>query len=107
VEANVKKLGRRKSHLKESRVEIKTVNRTIRPTTHKSENSYRVKIGERNFYDKLIVNIYHESLGAIGSFEFDGKAIAPYESIHFKADERNGKVEITWVQNIPVKKLIL
>jgi hypothetical protein len=53
------------------------------------------------------VNIYHESLGAIGSFEFDGKAIAPYESIHFKADERNGKVEITWVQNIPVKKLIL
>lgn len=88
-------------------MEIKTVNRTIRPTTHRSENSYRVKIGERNFYDKLTLNICHESLGAVSSFEFDGKAIAPYESIHFKANERYGKVDITWVQNIPVKKVIL
>jgi hypothetical protein len=88
-------------------MEIKTVNRTIRPATHKSENSYRVKIGKRNFYDKLIVNINHESLGAVGIFEIEGKAIAPYESIHFKANEKSGRVEITWVQIIPVKKVIL
>lgn len=88
-------------------MEIKTVNRTIRPESHQSKDPYRVKIGKRNFYNKLIVNITHEKLGFVGSFEFGGDAIAPYESIHFKAEEQNGKVEITWVQNIAVKKMIL
>jgi len=88
-------------------METKTVNRTIHPETHKSENTYRVKIGKRNFYNKLIVSISHQNTGLIGSFEFDGKEIAPYESIHFKANEVKGKVEITWVQNIAVKKMIL
>lgn len=46
-------------------------------------------------------------VGEIGSFEFEGKAIKNYESIHFKATEINGKIAITWVQNAPVKKIIL
>lgn len=44
---------------------IKIVNRTIHPDTHDSANSYRVKIGKRNYYEKLIVNINHEK------FDFD------------------------------------
>lgn len=88
-------------------MEIKTVNRTIHPNTHKSENSYRVKIGKKNFYDKLIVNISHENIGFLGRFEFDGKEIAEYESIHFKATEIKEKVEIKWVQNIVAKKVII
>ncbi len=88
-------------------MKIKTVNRTIHPETHKSDNSYRVKIGKRNYYDKLIVNISHEKLGFIGSFEFEKEAIAPDERIHFKAEEQEGKVKVTWVQNIAVKRMII
>jgi hypothetical protein len=83
---------------------IKTVDRTIRPSTHKSEHSYRVKIGERNFYDKLIVNIHHEKYGFIDTYIFEGEKIAPYESIHFKAEETAGKIEIKWVQQIQFSK---
>ena len=81
---------------------IKTVNRTIHPDTHKSENSYRVKLGKRN-YDQLVVNIDHEKLGTIGVDLFDGKDIADYESIHFKAEEAGGKVTINWVQKLNYK----
>jgi hypothetical protein len=88
-------------------MEIKTVNRTIRPATHKSESPYRVKIGKKNFYDLLVVNIFHDKLGKVGSFEFNGKEIAPYESIHFKAGEREGRIEIKWVQDVVVKKMVL
>lgn len=83
---------------------IKTVNRTIHPSTHKSENSYRVKIGKRNYYDQLIVNISHEKNGFLTTYIFDGKEIAPYESIHFKAEEVEGKVHINWVQKISYLK---
>lgn len=79
---------------------IKIVNRTIHPDTHDSANSYRVKIGKRGFYDKLIVNIDHESLDFKETFVFDGEAIRKYESIHFKATENNDKVQIQWVQNL-------
>ena len=79
---------------------IKTVNRTIHPDTHDSENSYRVKIGKRNFYDQLIVNINHENLDFKETYIFDGKQIADYESIHFKAIESNDKITINWVQNL-------
>jgi hypothetical protein len=81
-------------------MEIKTVNRTIHPDTHDSNNSYRDKIGKRNFYDKLIVNISHDKKGFINTYVFDGKEIAGYESIHFKAREVNGEVKIEWVQNL-------
>lgn len=84
---------------------IKTVNRTIHPITHKSENSYRVRIGERNFYNQLIVNIDHEDFGFIGTYLFDGKEIANYESIHFKAIEADGQVTIKWVQNLKYNKI--
>lgn len=83
---------------------IKTVNRIIRPSTHKSEHSYRVKIGDRNFYDKLIVNIHHEKYGFMDTYIFEGEAIAPYESIHFKAEENNGTINIKWVQKIPFQR---
>lgn len=79
---------------------IKTVNRTIRPDTHVSDNSYRVKIGKRNFYDQLIVNINHEKLNFKKTYVFDGKQIADYESIHFKAIVSNEKVIINWMQNL-------
>ena len=79
---------------------IKTVNRTIHPDTHDSDNSYRVKIGKRNFYDQLIVNINHEKSNFKKTYVFEGKQIADYESIHFKAIESNEKVIINWVQNL-------
>ena len=88
-------------------MEIKTVNRTIHPDTHKPENSYRVRIGKKDFYDLLVVNIFHENAGKIGTFEFTAKEIASYESIHFMAKDLNGKVEIVWVQDVAVKKMIL
>jgi hypothetical protein len=81
-------------------MEIKTVNRTIHPDIHKSENSYRVKIGKRNFYDKLIVNIHHENTRFVGTYIFEGKDIASYESIHFKTEEIEGKIKIHWIQDI-------
>jgi len=83
---------------------VKTVNRTIHPDTHESDNSYRVKIGKSNFYDQLVVNISHDKKGFIGTYVFDGNDIAPYESIHFKAREINGEVKIEWVQNLKFRK---
>lgn len=79
---------------------VKTVNRTIRPDSHKSENSYRVKIGKRGFYDQLVVNITHENNDFKETYIFDGEDIACYESIHFKADEHDGEIKIQWVQDI-------
>lgn len=83
---------------------VKTVNRTIRPKTHDSANSYRVKIGRRDYYDKLIVNIDHEASDFNETYVFSGEEIKGYESIHFKAFERNGKVQIQWVQNLKFTK---
>ncbi len=83
----------------------KTVNRTIHPSTHKSEHSYRVKIGKRNYYDQLIVHINHENKNFNETYVFDGEAIAAFESIHFKAEEINGNILIQWVQNIKYSKL--
>jgi hypothetical protein len=85
-------------------METKIVNRTIHPDTHKSENSYRVKIGKINFYDQLIVNIHHEKIGFIGTYIFEGKEIASYESIHFKAEETTGIVNIQWIQKLKFQK---
>jgi hypothetical protein len=84
---------------------IKTVNRTIHPDTHDSQNSYRVKIGKRNFYDKLIVNINHEKLDFNETYIFDGEVIKDYESIHFKSTEMKNTVQIQWVQNLNFTKL--
>lgn len=83
---------------------IKIVNRTIHPKTHDMKNSYRVKIGKRNYYDKLIVNINHEELDFKETYIFDGSIIKEYESIHFKASENDGKIQIQWVQNIQFTK---
>jgi len=84
-------------------MKVKTVHRTIHPDTHKAEHSYRVKIGKRNYYDQLLVHIDHEEIGSIGTYVFEGKVIAPYESIHFKAEEDNGGVHINWVQELDYK----
>lgn len=88
-------------------MKIKEVNRTIHPDSHKSENSYRLKIGKRNYYDRLIVNIFHEEKGFIDSYIFEGEDIASFESIHFKAEETNNAVNIYWVQNIKHTKQII
>lgn len=85
-------------------MKTKTVNRTIHPDTHESKNSYRMKIGKRNYYDQLIVNIDHDNVGFIGTYIFSGSEIAPYESIHFKAVENNGIVAINWVQKLKFEK---
>jgi hypothetical protein len=79
---------------------VKTANRTIHPASHKSKNAYRVKIRERGFYDQLVVKIMHENNDFKETYIFDGEAIAPYESIHFNADEHNGEIKINWVQDI-------
>jgi hypothetical protein len=86
-------------------MKIKTVNRTIRPSSHKAENSYRVKIGKRNYYDKVVVNINHESNTFQATYEFDGKQVENYESIHFKANENKGNVSIDWVQKLEYQLL--
>lgn len=84
-------------------MKVKTVYRTIHPDTHKAENSYRVRIGKRNYYDQLLVHIDHEKVGVIGTYVFERSVIAPYESIHFKASERGGKVSVNWVQDLVYK----
>jgi len=86
-------------------MKTKTVNRTIHPDTHDSKNSYRVKIGKKNYYDQLVVNVDHEKLGVVGTYIFEGKQIGEYESLHFKAEESNGIVSINWVENIAFKKV--
>lgn len=86
------------------RDKIKTVNRTIHPDTHDSANSYRVKIGKRDYYEKLIVNINHEKSDYQETFVFDGSEIKNYESIHFKATENKDTVQIQWVQNLKFTK---
>ncbi len=84
-------------------MKIKTVNRTIHPDTHETKNSYRVKIGKKNYYDQLVVNVNHEKLSFQCTYVFEGNEIADYESIHFKAGERDGTVKINWVQALEFK----
>jgi hypothetical protein len=80
-------------------------NYIIHPKTHKSENSYRVKIGKIGFYDQLIVNIDHDTHGFIGTYSFNGIDIAPYKSIYFKAIEEEGEVIINWVRDLKFEKV--
>ncbi|MCD7968784.1 MAG: hypothetical protein LUF87_00300 [Alistipes sp.] len=80
--------------------EIKTVNRTIHPDTHKETISYRVKIGKKNYYNQLVVNIDHDNYGFIGTYVFSRDEIANYESIHFKALDTDNGVKIEWLQNL-------
>ena len=86
-------------------MEIKTVTRRIHPDSHKSESPYRVKIGKCNFYDQLIVDIFHDKLGFIGTYQFSKESIKDYESIHFKAIEKGEVVQIKWVQDIEFTKI--
>lgn len=86
-------------------MKTKTVNRTIRPSTRELDSSYRVKIGKRNYYDQLIVNIDHESTDFKVTYIFQGSDIAKYESIHFKVHEYNDEIRIEWVQDLNYKVL--
>lgn len=83
---------------------IKIVNRIIDPDTHKSENSYRVKIGKRGYYGQLVVNIRYEDTDFKEIYIFDGKDIISYESIHFKAEVADEEIRIYWVQDIKYTK---
>lgn len=84
-------------------MKVKTVNRTIHPDSHEANNSYRVKIGKKNYYDQLIVNIKHEKLPFKCTYVFEGNGIANFESIHFKAEENEGAIKINWVQTLEFK----
>lgn len=61
-----------------------TRNRVLRPSSRKVNSPYKVdtsKIGEN---DKLILNIFHESMPNFQiSAEFEGKLLSNKNSIHF------------------------
>lgn len=79
-----------------------TRNRTLRPSTRKETSSYKVNTEKVGANDTLVVTIDHESIPFEKVYKFRGADIANKKSIHFKAEESDSKISITWIGAEPL-----
>lgn len=79
-------------------------NRVIRPSTRaESSDNYKVETEAVSIADVLLVNVTHESLGINAAFKFEGKSIADKRSIHFKINESEDSIIISWIGITPIE----
>lgn len=78
-------------------------NRTIRPSSRQeASKSYKIDTKKVNSGDTLIVNIDHESEGFNWTFRFKGSDVSAKNSIHFKVDVSENRINITWSGAQPI-----
>lgn len=75
-------------------------NRTIRPSTRDTESAYRVKVENAKPDDEIIIFIDHESMDYRSIYKCTGELFQKSDSIYFRVEMENGKVQIKWGNNI-------
>jgi len=79
-------------------------NRTIRPSTRDVDSAYRVKVNNAAPNDEVVIFIDHESMDFRTIYKCTGELFQDSDSIYFKVEDDNGKLNIIWKgEKIPVK----
>ncbi len=79
--------------------------RVIRPSSRRPSSSYRVHCDNVGTGDTLIVNITHESDTSVNfTYQVDGSEIAHLNSLHFDAQNVNGEWQISWKENVNIRR---
>jgi hypothetical protein len=72
-------------------------NRVIRPSTRaESSDSYKIDTEAVSHFDTLLVNVTHESFGIKAIYKFEGNSVADRNSIHFRVQEDDHRIIISW-----------
>jgi hypothetical protein len=79
-------------------------NRTIRPSTRDINSAYRIKVDNARPDDEIVIFIDHESMDFRTTYKCTGELFQVTDSIYFKVEDDNGKLNIIWKgEKIPVK----
>lgn len=79
-------------------------NRVIRPSTRaESSDSYKIDTKVVGATNKLLVNVSHENRSINLTYKFEGRNIADRNSIHFKVNETEESITISWVGITPIE----
>ncbi len=79
-------------------------NRVIRPSTRSElSDNYKIDTEAVSLADVLLVTVTHESLGINETYKFEGKTLADKRSIHFRVNESEGSIIISWIGITPIE----